>query len=419
MAIAVQIFIYILYFLSGPLVWAFLVWGLHSSKKRMRLFRNPPDEVPTPAPLVTILVPAKDEGERIRPCLNSILALDYPNFQLIAINDRSSDNTGQILNEMAAADPRVLAVHIKDGELPPRWTGKNHALYVGAQKAKGDWLLFIDADVIVYPPALRRTLGTAIARLFDMVSLMPRMEFHSFWEGVMTPLGGMMTATLHLAPLCNTNGAPKIGFANGQFMLVKRSAYDAIGGHERVRNIYGEDVALARALKINGFRPRVTMGADLCQVRMFDSFQKILRGWARILFASAESVWRNITGLVILLIAGYGVIPAAIWGIYERSHAAGFPEGNIWGNTSANIWGNIWLATAVLHFVLISVDLGIMYYMTRTRWWYALFFLPLSGPLLVYVMARSIRLSFSKRLEWRGTSYTAGSTINQSPVTGR
>jgi len=393
----VETVIYVIYFLLGPLFWSFFGVALVKSEKRMRLVRNPPDPIPDEPPLVTVIVPAKDEAIRIAMCLQSVLKLDYANFNVIAVNDRSDDETGKIMDSIAAADSRLRVIHIQPGTLPPNWSGKNHALHVGSQGADGDWLLFVDADVILYPQVLRLTMGMALCREYDLVSLMPKIEFHSFWEGMLTPLGAFATAMLHVASLTNTNNRPQTAFANGQYMLFKRAVYQAIGGHERVRDVLGEDTALARILKRSGYRPRVSWGADLCQVRMYDSFGKILRGWARILFATAESPWRNVVGLVGLFVLGFSVIPAAAWGIYRIDHPGRFYA------------AFFWLTGSSLHWVLMTVMLGTMYAMAGTKKWYAVLFLPISGPLLLYMLARSVYLGISKRVEWRGTRYAGAS----------
>jgi glycosyltransferase involved in cell wall biosynthesis len=400
----VEKWLLILYLIVGAFFWALYGFGLYKSRKRMRLVRNPPDLVPEPFPLVTVLVPAKDEGERIRGCIDSILKLDYPNFNVIAIDDRSKDQTPAILDEIAARDPRLKVVHIKDGELPPRWTGKNHALHSGSVHADGEWLLFVDADVILYPAALRLALGIAFVRRYGLLSLMPRMEFHNFWEGVLTPLGGFAAAMIHLASLTNSNDRPQTAFANGQFMLFDRKAYNALGGHERVRDVLGEDTAIARIMKKEGLRPRVSWGADLCQVRMYDSFGKIIRGWSRILFASAATIRPNVIGLVGLFLVAYSLVPAAAWAVYRQMHPL-----HLW-------WTHGWTVAVAAHWILMTTMICAMYKMACTKPWYGLIFIPLSGPFLVYMLAKAIHMGISKRVEWRGTRYGGTSaTVANAP----
>src|SRR3954470_14736309 len=141
------------YCLAGPVAWLFLGWGMMRGRRLMRLGRRPSIPLKGPAPRVTILIPAKDEGERIRDCILSALRQDYPNFKVIAVNDRSTDDTGAIMDRIAATEPNLTVVHIKEGTLPDGWTGKCNALFNAVRQAEGDYLLFIDSDVVVAPDA--------------------------------------------------------------------------------------------------------------------------------------------------------------------------------------------------------------------------------------------------------------------------
>jgi len=381
------------YFLVGPGMWILYAIGMYQAQKRMYLVRRPRDSVPSPCPRATILIPAKDEQERIGDCLRSALNQDYTNFQVIAIDDRSTDGTGSRMDELAKQNPKLSVIHIADGGLPAGWTGKCHALHVGAKQAGGEWLLFVDSDVILEPDALSSTLGVAIKKDFGLVSLLPRMESRTLWEGALVPLAGAAVAALFTAALNNNNQLPNTAFANGQFMLMKRSAYDAVGGHEAVRDQYCEDMVLARLFKRNGHRPRVSWGTDLCSVRMYDSFAKILRGWSRIFFASAVgSPWRSILGIMFLLVCCYSAVPALAFGIYRQAHPIDF------------FGGLGWIITAFVHWALMTYEIGIMYRWTLNPRRYALLF-PATGFLLMFIFARAVWMCITKKVEWRGTVY--------------
>src|SRR5262249_40875649 len=146
-------------------------------------------------------------------------------------------------------NPLLRTMHIPDEPLPPGWTGKNHALHAGAAEASGDWLLFIDSDVIIQPQALARTVEAAQGRRYDLLSLMPTLASGSFWERLIVPLAGAAVVGLHTAGLANKNELPNVAFANGQFMLFRRSAYEEVGGHEVVKDQFCEDIAIARKMK--------------------------------------------------------------------------------------------------------------------------------------------------------------------------
>src|SRR5262249_42537063 len=137
------------------------------------------------------------------------------------------------------------AIHIAEGTLPDGWTGKCNALHSSVKYADGDWLLFVDSDVILQPNALPATLALAEGRKLDLVSLLPRVESGGFWEGLLVPLAGMAINALYATALTNSDHR-KSAFANGQFLLIRRSTYETIGGHERVRDQFTEDVELAR-----------------------------------------------------------------------------------------------------------------------------------------------------------------------------
>jgi glycosyltransferase involved in cell wall biosynthesis len=248
-----QVYAIAVYFLIGPGMWLLAIIGLFQTHKRLHLIKQPRNPIPEPAPSVTILIPAKDEQERIGDCLLSALAQKYPNFRVIAVDDRSEDRTGVVMDELARRDTRLSVLHIT--ELPEGWTGKCHALYQAAKRADGQWLLCIDSDVLLQPDALPATLGLAIKRKYGLVSLLPRIESHSLWEGMVVPLAGAALAALFTALWNNSNTRPA-AFANGQFILFRRDAYDAAGGHEAVRDHYCEDMALARIFKAKDLRPR-------------------------------------------------------------------------------------------------------------------------------------------------------------------
>jgi len=196
---------------------------------------------------------------------------------------------------------------------------------------------------------------------------------------------GCAVAAIFTAALNNNNRLPNTAFANGQFMLVRRDAYDAVGGHAAVRDQYCEDMVLARLFKRLGHRPRVSLGAELCSVRMYDSLGKIIRGWARIFFASScGSPWRSVAGIVFLLVCCYSAIPAAAWGVYRGD------------------WG--WIITAAAHWALMTAQVAIMYRWTLNPRRYALLF-PMTGIFLIMIFVRAIWMCMTKRVEWRGTHY--------------
>jgi len=392
-----ELILLLAYLLVGPFAWVAYGVLMFAGHRKMLLLRRPvPPMKAGQAPSVTILIPAKDEGERIRACIDSALAQDYPNFNVVAINDRSTDNTGAVMDEIAATDRRLKAFHNTVAP-PPGWTGKNNALHQGQKHADGEWLLFVDSDVVLEPDVLSSCMEMLIRKDFDMVSLLPRLESHSLWEGLLVPLCASAASGMYLVPLTNNHLMKNTAFGNGQFLMLRRTAYDAIGGHETVRDRYCEDVEIARLLKTTGWKPRVSWGSEWCSVRMYDSLENIFKGWGRIFYAGrADSPWRILGAVAAVLFCCFTAYVALGFGAYRATH----PSSALWGYAR---WA--WLAAALLHLSLLTFLLGTMYRWSGNRRRLALLF-PLGGSMLLAIFFKSLKMCVTKKVEWRGTSYS-------------
>ncbi|HZZ42584.1 MAG TPA: glycosyltransferase [Tepidisphaeraceae bacterium] len=389
--------LFLLYCAAGPAAWLFLGWGMWRGRRLMRLVQRPPLAMPAgqPMPRVTILIPAKDEGERIRDCIQSALDQDYPNFKVIAVNDRSTDNTGQIMDEMARSQPNLTVVHIQEGTLPEGWTGKCNALQNAVKQAEGEYFLFIDSDVVVTKDALMVTVSRVVRNTYDLLSFLPRIEAHGFWEELLIPLAGAGVSTMYVVAMTNKDYLKGTAFANGQYLFIKRSVYEAMGGHARVRDRFCEDVEIARYLKPLGYKVRITWGAEFASVRMYSSLPSIFKGWGRNFYAgSLGKPWRIFGGIGFVLFSCYSVYAALLWAIYRVSHPAMSYDGQY-----------AWLVAAVSHFVIMTSLLMVMYAWSGNRKRMALLF-PLSGAMLIGIFCRSLKMCFTGKVEWRGTSYT-------------
>jgi len=386
--------IYIAYLIAGPGFWLAAAILMFSSVRRMNVIKNPTPPLPSPPPRATILVPAKDEGARINDCLRAALGQDYPDFSVVAIDDRSSDQTGAVMDELAAADGRLHVVHIKPGELPDGWTGKNHALHKGIGAADGYWLLLVDSDVIIAPGALRTAIATAEAQRLGMLSLLLRLETHTLAERMILPLASATLAAVYTISLTNAEWS-NVAFGNGQFLLINRPTYDLVGGHQAVREQYCEDIALARLVKKIGGRPRVAFGTEQGAVRMYDSLPTIFRGFARIYFAAGfGSPVRALVAIAFILLTCFPVYIAGAWGLYRGIYPV-----------PGSIDGHAWLHAAFVHFVVMSTLIALMYRSVRNSAWFALLF-PVAGSCVVYILARAAWMCVTRRIEWRGTVYT-------------
>jgi chlorobactene glucosyltransferase len=233
-------------------------------------------------PSLSMLVAAKDEEGNIGRCLEGLLAQDYPRLQIIVINDRSSDRTGEIIDAFAAGDSRVTPVHVTD--LPPGWFGKNNAMRAGVEQAPGEWLCFSDADCAYDSPRLlTAAMRFALREQVDFLSVLPRLEANTFWERVVQPVAGAIMVFWFPPQKVNDPKSTR-AYANGAFMLMPRRTYDAIGGHEPVKATLNEDMHMARRVKAAGLRLQVIRGGDLYRVRMYSGFKAIWRGWSRIFY---------------------------------------------------------------------------------------------------------------------------------------
>lgn len=392
-----------LYLLVGPITWGLLCFSMIKGRSRMEIVIDPPPPIPEPMPKVSVLIPAKDEVGQIEKCVRSVLNSDYPNLQIIVIDDRSTDGTGELLDRLAANDSRLQIIHIIEGTLPAGWGGKSFALHNGLKAADGDWLLFVDADVEIHPRSITATLAWAIKREFNLISLLPKFVSAKFSEGFLQPLAGAATSAMFAVPLTNSPQWPKTAFANGQFLLVKREAYEAVGGHEAIRGTLSEDVAIARRLKIAGLRPRISWGEQWATVRMYDGFAAIWRGWTRNFYVgSLGKPWRILGLIGYLLVCCASIIAAIAWGVHRQHYPINF------------LGGAGWIGSAIAHYLMMTAVVGLMYRWAYEPMEYALLF-PIGVIFLLAVSVKSLWICATGKVAWRGTVYSAKTMDANAP----
>lgn len=225
------------------------------------------------APLVSILVPARNEQQRVlEPCIRSILAQDYGNFEVVAVNDRSTDNTGTILKRLAMSDERLRV--IEGEELPPGWLGKPYAMQQALDHARGEWILATDADMIFEPAALRTALNRALESNEDALSLIPRFEAGSFWERVMIPTWEWVFLMFTIFYRVNDPKSDR-GAGIGGFFLIRRTVLDRVGGYEALKDEVMEDVRLAERIKRVDARLMIDRAPALVRTRMYSTFSEM------------------------------------------------------------------------------------------------------------------------------------------------
>jgi len=294
-------------------VWAsrhYLIWREHRRSFTLSATcAGPPDQ----APKITVVVAGKDEAQNIEPCLRTMLAQDYPDFELIAVNDRSSDETGAIMERLAAEDDRLRVIHVE--ELPEGWFGKNNAMQRAIASSSSQWICMTDADCRQDSP---RTLSVAMQHALrtdsDLLSLLPTCEMRTFWEQVVQPVGTGIMMIWFQPDRVNDPRRPA-AYANGAFMLMKRSSYEAIGTHAAVKNRLNEDMHMAELVKGSGMKLRVVRTEGLARVRMYTSLRQSVRGWGRIFLGTFGTLGRLTVSLAVLMIMGLLPYAAAATGL--------------------------------------------------------------------------------------------------------
>ncbi len=293
---------------SGVLVLVALVWASrHLALNRNRRGEKPLSSrtqfgLPNPPPKVSLLVAAKDEEDNIEACVSSLLSQDYPDLEVIAINDRSRDRTPEILDRIISHNSiSYTSLHVS--ELREGWFGKNNAMREGVERAKGEWLCFTDADCRqISNKTISVAVGYAVENNIDLLSVLPVLETESFWERVLQPVCAAIMI-MWFRPEKVNDPQSSTAYANGAFMLMRRELYDAIGGHERIKAEVNEDMHMARLIKQAGRRLHVIQNDDLYRTRMYVNFRECWRGWSRIFYGCFGSFRRLAVTTVVLLLS--------------------------------------------------------------------------------------------------------------------
>jgi glycosyltransferase involved in cell wall biosynthesis len=349
---------------------------------------------PTGNPRVSIIVPARNEELDIEQCLAALLALDYPNYEIIAVNDRSTDRTGEIMDKfMQRGCPTLVAFSatgwesvphlrvIHHRELPSGWLGKTHAMWTAANQASGDWLLFTDADVLFKPDSLRRALAYAEAEKADHLVLFPQMIMKSPGESMMIAFFQTMFVFGHRPwKVADPKSRDHIGV--GAFNLIRRSVYEAVGTYARLRMEVVDDMKLGKVVKNSGFAQRNVFGRDLISIR-----------WARGAMGVVDNLTKNF----------FAVLSFQWWRTLLSAFGLAFlnlmPFVGIW---LAHGWQRLPYAIALAS--LFSIYIGLS---RRSRIPVYYFLLhPVGSALFIYALMRSMFYTlWNDGIIWRGTRY--------------
>jgi hypothetical protein len=331
------------------------------------------------APFISIIFAARDEAEKLPAAIETLLAQDYPRFEVVAVNDRSSDRTPAILRNLEGSSRNLIVTDI--ATLPPGWLGKPHALVAGFQKSRGDWLVFTDADVHFAPDVLRRAVALALERGWDHLTLLTAVEMRGFWETVAISYFGLGFVFGNEPWLVsNPRSARYVGV--GAFQLVRRTAYERSGGHARLRMDVIEDMKLGKLMKMAGIRSGLAVAQDLVRVRWHSGVQNVIRGVTKNMFAAVHynpffAAGAMALSLTMSLLPFFGLAFASGW---------------------ARVFAGIAAAAAVIvHGAMIwSTDASPLYGLTH----------PLGSLLFCWMIGRSaIATLWRGGVVWRDTFY--------------
>jgi len=372
--------------LFGILLFASIAffWVAHGLRIAYGAIRLPwvKDFPPAPdadCPRISILFAARDEEEKLPGALSTLMEIDYPHLEVIAVDDRSRDATGRILDDFASSHSRLRVVHVN--ELAPGWLGKPHALQKAYEASKGKWLLFTDADVRFKSDVLRRAVALAKQRNLDHLTLLADVEIAGFWESVLMTFFGL---AFHIANDPHRASNPKSGFyvGVGAFQLLKRSVYEASGTHRRLAMEVVDDMKLGKIVKQAGFRSGAGIAQDFVVVRWHAGLINLIRGVTKNFFAGVGYS----LSFAVVAVAGVlltNVLPFA---------------GLIFGHG----WIRVFSAVAV--FIALAFHAGVDIVM-RVSPLYALTN-PLGALLFAYMLLRSTVVTlWQGGIVWRDTFY--------------
>lgn len=342
-------------------------------------------------PKVSIMVPARNEEKSIQACVESLLFLDYPDFEVIVLNDNSTDATGSILESIANRFPEKLTV-INGTPLPQGWVGKPWACHQLSQYAKGQLLLFTDADTVHSPESLRAVVEYFMTAEVDFVSMIPYEKMDTWGEATIIP----MIHFLYFAYLPNDWIAKKpsvsVSAANGQYMFFKSEVYRAIGGHTAVKNNVVEDVFLAKTVKRAGYRTGLVNGSEIVTCKMYWNFKETFEGFSKNFYPGMSY---NPVTMIAFLSHFFLLYVAPVFFVLFAIVTQNLNIELLWIPIA-----QVGIITIIRTMITFSFSMPL----------YQLWLHPLSAALAIGIGINSVRWSRSK-IEWKGRSYTKEETI--------
>jgi glycosyltransferase involved in cell wall biosynthesis len=366
--------------LATLLFWTGLVIALAFGNRSIKFLRDLSRPTGPPPHRISIVIAARNEERNVEEALRSILRQDYGNLEIIAVDDRSSDRTGAILDGVAGTDPRLRIVPLK--ELPPGWLGKNYALSRGAQQASGDLLLFTDADVVMQPSTVSRAAGYLLEHQLDHLAISPDLRM----PGVFLKLFAGAFAiffSLYARPWKARDPRSKRYVGIGAFNLVRREVYGAVGGHRAIAMRPDDDIKLGKLIKRNGYRQEFLFGTGMMQVEWYPSVGALVDGMMKNAFAGVDY---RVSAIVA---ASLGQLVLNVWPFLGVVLTQG-------ATRAINV-------AVVLVILLLCGDTA--RFLTVPPW-HGIGF-PVATLLFIYIMWRSMLMALCRgRVTWRGTDYS-------------
>lgn len=359
--------------------WVVAGFYLAEAKKSLAFLAEVPSAKGGALPKVSVIIAARNEERKLEQALQSVLCLDYPDLEIFVVNDRSTDGTSAILNRIATQDHRLMVRHITT--LPKGWLGKNHALHEAAQDAKGEFLLFTDADIVFNPLTLRKAIGHVQRSQLDHLTVVPEDTMPKFFLRIVTGAFGVFFF-LVFQPWKAKDPQSRKYMGIGAFNLVRSSAYASIGGHGLIAMRPDDDLKLGKLLKQNGYRQDVLIGKGIVMLEWYQSLGELIEGLMKNAFAGVE--YR----ISIVILMTIGVLLGQVWPWIGLVVATG-PAQYLYGAAVIFMIAVFWLSMA---------PYGI-------KPWHGIFF-PIAALFLLFVQWRAMILTlWSGGITWRGTYY--------------
>ena len=371
--------------------------------KTPHLLKNPQEKPLKNKPLISIIIPSRNEAHRISECIKTLKSQTYPKLEIIIVDD-STDNTVEVIKSIVGNDKRFKI--IKQKKLPTGWVGKPFALQQGSKSSKGEWLLFIDADTYYDPVLIERTIEFALKNKLDMLSLAPRHICKSFWEKVIQPIP--LSVIPAASPLAKVNDPKsKVAHASGPYIMIKHSIFDKVGGYETIKGHIADDIELAKLIKTSGFRLGFANAQSMMNLRMYEKFSEIWEGWSKnsfLGFVQKRKIKSKFLQILILIIGLFGMFELLILPFYSMIGSLSIFL-ILRSSPLMYFLSFAFLTWLVSIFALVYVQR--VYYIGKAR--YAPLTLILGGIIVMGIFANSALKTMSgKGVTWKGKTYSTG-----------